>query len=498
MTRIKENYESRSRILLTRRTPVIIRLDGKAFHTYTRSLNKPFDEGLIEDMQRTAAYLCENIQNVKCAYVQSDEISLLLTDYDNLQSESWFDYNIQKMTSISASLATAKFNQLRLLRELKESNFEMSVGDIGYQTLANFDSRVFNIPKEEVSNYFLARQKDAVKNSINMLAQSLYTHGKPNSELYGKNSDQMQEMCFQKGYNWNDLPFEQKRGSFIIKNTYINDELCKVYPNYIIGIKEDFNKLEFYPKNCREDITEDICRRYIPIYEEGSGVKIKYGGADKDIKGNPQKQWMKPKETSEQATDRLASFVEASDFKGREQSAFIDKNGKSEEVKLRNDDGKWNWYYEKSKKPFASFDSAKDAITFIQKQPFWDNGELNKNGRDDAYFAKAKAEHIKTELENGNILEDINDGKISAKDAKGIIENAGLKVPKEIQGLAKKESKQPNIKEEAPKQPTDVSKEEGSGYRDNFENIKIEKIRTKWEVVETPLRFNEQIFKQWL
>ena len=272
MTRIKNNYESRSRILLTRRTPVIIRLDGKAFHTYTTGLNKPFDEGLIEDMQQTAIYLCENIQGVKCAYVQSDEISLLLTDYDNLNTQAWFDYNVQKMTSISASLATGIFNELRFERRHQE--WQTGEDDtLSFPDLANFDSRCFNIPKEEVANYFLARQKDAVKNSISMLAQSLYSHGKPNSELYGKNSDQMQEMCFQKGYNWNDLPFEQKRGSFIIKNTYINDELCKVYPNYIIGIKEDFNKLEFYPKNCREDITEDTCRRYIPIYEEGSGYR---------------------------------------------------------------------------------------------------------------------------------------------------------------------------------------------------------------------------------
>ena len=80
MARIKNNYEGRSRTFLTRRTPVIIRLDGKAFHTYTRGLDKPFDEGLIEDMQQAAIYLCQNIQGAKCAYVQSDEISILVTD----------------------------------------------------------------------------------------------------------------------------------------------------------------------------------------------------------------------------------------------------------------------------------------------------------------------------------------------------------------------------------------------------------------------------------
>jgi tRNA(His) guanylyltransferase len=223
MTRMKNNYESRNQTYLTRRTPVIMRIDGKAFHTYTKGLNKPFDKGLIEDMQQTAIYLCQNIQGAKCAYTQSDEISILITDYDTLTTDAWFDYNVQKMTSISASLATAKFNQLRLNRIIKEMDPEnFTDGEcIDYILqnkiiLANFDSRVFNIPKEEVANYFLARQEDAVSNSISMLAQSLYSH----NELHKKSANEMQEMCFQKGHNWNDLPFYMKRGSFIMKNTY--------------------------------------------------------------------------------------------------------------------------------------------------------------------------------------------------------------------------------------------------------------------------------------
>ena len=231
MQRIKKNYESRSRTFLTRRVPIIMRLDGKAFHTYTKSLNKPFDEGLIEDMKETAIYLCQNIQGAKCAYVQSDEISILITDYDTLQTEAWFDYNVQKMTSIAASLATAKFNQLRIKRHLKNwcKNYNTeSINILNVEAtmefgikLANFDSRVFNIPKEEVANYFLARQKDAVKNSISMLAQSLYSP----KELHGKNGNEMQEMCFQKEHNWNDLHFSKKRGNFIVKNLYVNGEL---------------------------------------------------------------------------------------------------------------------------------------------------------------------------------------------------------------------------------------------------------------------------------
>ena len=240
MKRMKENYESRSRTFLTRRTPVIMRLDGKAFHTYTKHLVKPFDEGLIEDMAETARFLCSEIQGAKLAYVQSDEISILITDYDKLTTSAWFDYNVQKMTSISASLASAKFNSLRLQRVFKEMgrlgrfNNPMLVDDpnaIGFvrdmyevnintQDLAYFDSRVFNIPKEEVANYFLARQKDAVKNSIAMLAQSLYSH----KELHKKNQSDMQEMCFQKGQNWNDLHWSKKRGTTIIKKTYVGGE----------------------------------------------------------------------------------------------------------------------------------------------------------------------------------------------------------------------------------------------------------------------------------
>jgi len=219
--RMKTSYENRTKQFLTRRMPTIIRLDGKAFHTYTKSLKKPFDEGLIEDMQETTKFLCENIQGCKMGYTQSDEITLVLTDYDNLETSAWFDYSVQKMTSISASLATAKFNQLRLQREIGSEfdyadNKFLDSKDLVNQSLAFFDSRVFQIPeKEEVVNCLIWRQRDAEKNSVAMLAQSLYSH----KELHKKNGSDMQEMCFQKGYNWNDLHFSKKRGSFVLKTT---------------------------------------------------------------------------------------------------------------------------------------------------------------------------------------------------------------------------------------------------------------------------------------
>jgi tRNA(His) 5'-end guanylyltransferase len=197
--RLKSFYEHRTRYMLPRRTFSIIRIDGKAFHSYTRGLKEPFDDQLMSDMDETAKFLCENIQGAKFAYVQSDEISILLTDFDKIETDAWFDGNIQKMCSVSASMATGIFNQLRPGK------------------LAFFDSRVFTIPYQiEVENYFIWRQQDATRNSITSVAQSLYSH----KELEGKNGDQKQEMIFQKGINWNDYAPRYKRGRGIIKEVY--------------------------------------------------------------------------------------------------------------------------------------------------------------------------------------------------------------------------------------------------------------------------------------
>jgi tRNA(His) 5'-end guanylyltransferase len=211
--RMKKFYEDRTKSWLPRRTYTIIRIDGKAFHTYTRGLKQPFDEGLVEDMDATACYLCKNIQGSKFAFVQSDEISILLTDFDKIDTDAWFDGNIQKMVSVAASLATAKFNQLRLIRTNNEV-VEFTGADIGLYKIATFDARAFTIPCDyEVENYFIWRQKDATKNSISSVALRFYSH----KELEGKNGDQKQEMIFQKGTNWNDYAPMFKRGRFIFK-----------------------------------------------------------------------------------------------------------------------------------------------------------------------------------------------------------------------------------------------------------------------------------------
>jgi len=215
--RMKSYYEDRTRISLPRRTFTVIRIDGKAFHTYTRGLKRPFDVDLINDLDETTRFLCQSIQGVKMGYVQSDEISLLLTDFDKQTTDAWFDGNLQKMASISASMATSKFNHLRLLRSLKDFLAESGLSgilDLDKFKLAHFDSRVFTIPSlEEVINYFIWRQQDASRNSVSSVAQSMYSH----KELNGKTTGDMQELIFQRGHNWNDYPVGQKRGRTIVR-----------------------------------------------------------------------------------------------------------------------------------------------------------------------------------------------------------------------------------------------------------------------------------------
>lgn len=216
--RMKDFYEDRTRYKLTRRTNTIIRIDGKSFHTYTKGLKKPFDDGLIEDMNLTTEFLCQNIQGCKFGYVQSDEISLLLTDYDDISTDAWFDGNIQKMASIAASLATAKFNQLRMSRSTWEGYDipgYLDQDDIDDFKLAMFDARVFQIPHhEEVANYFIWRQQDATRNSISSVAQAYFSP----KQLHGVKTHQMQDMLMlEKAINWNDFSPREKRGSVIRK-----------------------------------------------------------------------------------------------------------------------------------------------------------------------------------------------------------------------------------------------------------------------------------------
>ncbi len=205
-TRMKA-YESVPNIRLTRRTPVIIRLDGKSFHTWTKGCDRPFDNELHYLMMETSKALCFGIQNAQFAYTQSDEISILLTDYAKLETDQWFDGKIQKIVSISAAMATAVFNMTILNDEELKVKF-------AFKPAALFDARVFNIPKEEVNNYFIWRQQDATRNSIQMLGQANFSH----KELQKKSTSNIQDMLMEKdNINWNDLDIWKKRGSCIVR-----------------------------------------------------------------------------------------------------------------------------------------------------------------------------------------------------------------------------------------------------------------------------------------
>ena len=231
--RMKTFYEQIPKTKLMRRCPVAIRIDGKAFHTFTTGFHKPFDEVLIKSMQETMKYLCENIQGYVLSYTQSDEITLILVDYKKLTSSAWFDYEVQKICSIAASMATMAFNKFfadNVEKEiLSNSDKEGNVVDDNLEIIhinhvhsmrkgAMFDARCFNIPKEEVTNLVYWRQLDASRNSIQMVGQANFSH----KELQNKSCNDIQDMLMtQKGINWNDLPTYQKRGSCCVRNKIV-------------------------------------------------------------------------------------------------------------------------------------------------------------------------------------------------------------------------------------------------------------------------------------
>ena len=235
-----KGYETRNRYYLQRRMPVILRLDMRAGHSFTKGFERPFDEIFIKSMQETAKYLCENIQNCKLSYQQSDEITLLLVDYDKLNTDCFFDYRVDKLCSIAASMATIAFNRafannveaeshVFTNEWLDDENFNPNYKNKELRSLwlvhkkavdkgAMFDARCFNIPKEEVTNLVYWRQLDATRNSIQMVGQANFSH----KELQNKSCNDIQDMLMtQKGINWNDLPTYQKRGSCCVRNKIV-------------------------------------------------------------------------------------------------------------------------------------------------------------------------------------------------------------------------------------------------------------------------------------
>ena len=256
--RMKEYYENIPKTKLMRRAPVIIRIDGRAFHTFTRGFKKPFDDILIKSMQETMKYLCENIQGCVLGYTQSDEISLLLVDYKNLNSSAWFDYEVQKICSIAASMATMAFNK-SFTKNAEEfmtdcaASYEMEglcgkgteeyklceVYQKAIEKGAMFDARCFNIPKEEVTNYFYWRQLDAIRNSIQMVGQAHFPH----NILQYKTCEDIKDMLYVKDeIVWELLPTYKQRGICCIKQDYIYENILRkqwVIDNNIPLFKEE-------------------------------------------------------------------------------------------------------------------------------------------------------------------------------------------------------------------------------------------------------------------
>lgn len=225
-TRMKTFYEEIPKTKLMRRTPVAIRIDGRAFHTFTRGFKRPFDSVLQKSMHETMLYLCKNIQGCVLGYTQSDEITLILVDYKTFESGAWFDYEVQKLCSIAASMATMKFNQVFTQQayefsieksnwgEKENKEYTASITQAA-TTGAQFDARCFNVPREEVTNLLYWRQIDATRNAIQMIGQKYFSH----KQLHEKNCNMIIQMLKdEKGIIVEDYPTRCLRGVCATRN----------------------------------------------------------------------------------------------------------------------------------------------------------------------------------------------------------------------------------------------------------------------------------------
>ena len=231
-----KGYEKVPSHKLMSRTPVILRLDGKAFHTYTRGMEKPFDQDLHQVRASTLAYLCNNIQGALFGYSQSDELSIVLKDWDTFTTSAWFDNKIQKLCSVSASMCTAAWNiEAGIIDSERTEGSDKFAGKV-----ALFDSRCFNLPINEVVNYLIWRQQDWERNSVQMIAQSLYSH----KELQGKSCKTLvTQLEENNGIVWGNLPEWKKRGEFWVKGVGLTE--CPIFKeerdylnNFLIETKE--------------------------------------------------------------------------------------------------------------------------------------------------------------------------------------------------------------------------------------------------------------------
>lgn len=239
-----KGYERASRSVIATDGYVVLRLDGKAFHTYTRNLEKPYDVQFIADMNATAAYLCENISGVKFGYVQSDEISLVIPAVpkaDGRATQLWFGGQVQKMVSVSAGMASAKLYSLRLSQE---------------GTIPVFDSRVFTLPNvEEVVEYLRFRVTDARKNAITMAAQVFASH----KQLMGLSTRERIGVMEANGMSVADLPGGFRNGRLLVKEfrnekvTFVHRKTQEV--NIVDAVRSDWVVRDAPPMVSADDDT---------------------------------------------------------------------------------------------------------------------------------------------------------------------------------------------------------------------------------------------------
>lgn len=236
-----KGYEKITRTFLMENTPVIIRIDGKAFHTYTKPYEFPFSDALKDVFLYTIKKTLLHLQGFTLGYYQSDEVSFFIENYKNIKSDLWFDGNIQKITSVIASIFTGYFN-------------EYAISLTGFtDTLAFFDARTFNIPKEEIVNYFYWRYKDNKRNYIQSLASEYYSH----KDRQGKNTQQLFDMIESTGVDvYKDIPSCYRNGTFFYKEKRIIDKIERKVLILDPDVNDMYAKFDFFNETFVFDTKE--------------------------------------------------------------------------------------------------------------------------------------------------------------------------------------------------------------------------------------------------
>ena len=212
-----DRYESTVSMSLKTKTPVFIRLEGKSFGAFTQHFQKPYDPIMTRTMQQTAKQLCAEANGCVFAYTASNEITLILTDYHKWNSVPWLDYDVMRMCSAAASIATIAFSKafadsmewfLQTYNGNDKDNLYTAYCEASNYG-ARFEAVCFNVPEDRVCEMVFHQQYQWRRNSILSLANQNFSH----REVVGKTLDELHEMLAEKGIFWHDLPTEYRHGS---------------------------------------------------------------------------------------------------------------------------------------------------------------------------------------------------------------------------------------------------------------------------------------------